>query len=113
LKHRSWFEKPSPYDFEAFFSTCRPPGGLHSANNVAKPHKRLSTSFASNLGIIGQGVGRTGIVRRREADNKKAIFCQLRRFREYLGEAEMRFKTARGQITLVMKLASIGHPLID
>jgi len=109
----SWFghrlEQAPPHDLESLFSACRAPRRLNAANYISQTIQRLASALASHFNIIGLRVRRTARVRRRKTDHQQAVLHELRRLCKHLSESELRFKAARRQTALVVKLPRVSH----
>src|SRR5688572_26061079 len=59
------------------------------------------------------GVRRALCVRGWQRDHEQAVACVLCRFSQSLGEGELGLESTGRQVTLIVKLPRVGHPLID
>ena len=111
INHR--LEKSPPDNLETFLCAGRPPGRIYPTNHVAQSVQGFSPAVAAHLDIIGLGVRRRSCIGCRKADHQQAVFGQLRRLGQNLGERELSLKSASGQDHIVVQLASISDPLVD
>ena len=107
------FEQPTADDLEPLFGGGRPIRRLDAPDDVAQAGERLAAALAAYLDVVGLHVRGTGSVRCRQADDEQAVAGQLRGFGQRLGEGELRLEAAGRQVALVVKLASVGNPLVD
>ena len=110
-------EQAPPHDLEAFLGARGPPGRFHPGHHVAQPVQRLAPPEAAHLRVVGRGVGECagarGRVGGRQRDHQQAVVGDLHRLGERLREGELGLEAAGRQVASVVKLAGVGHPLVD
>ena len=106
-------EQPPAHDLKALLSSSGPPGGLDAPHDVAQPLQGSAAPLATHLHVVRPGVGRAGGVRGGQADHQQALLGHSGRLGERLGEGEVGLKATAGQVTGIVELAGIGHPLVD
>ncbi len=113
VRVNEWLEQAAADNLEAFFGAGRPPRCLDPADGVAQPVKRRPAALAADLDVVGHRMGRAGRVTGWQADDQQAAAGQLGRLSQGLGKREVGLEVAAGQLGRVVKLAGVGHPLVD